>query len=117
VTFSGTVATENESLVLIQHPAGEFKQVSIADCRVAGVSRTGVAAAGTDFGHLCDSLGGSSGSPVVDGQTGRVVGLHHWGFEEGAANPVNQAVHIGLVLDDLRTRLPALHAEITGSPP
>jgi hypothetical protein len=117
VAFGAAAAAENQALVVIQHPAGEFKQVSIADCRVSGAVRPGVAAGPTDFGHLCDTLGGSSGSPVVDRQTGRVLGLHHWGFLPDSDTPVNQAVQIGLVLEDLRTRAPALHAEIVGGNP
>jgi hypothetical protein len=54
---------------------------------------------------------------VVDRQTGRVLGLHHWGFLPDSDTPVNQAVQIGLVLEDLRTRAPALHAEIVGGNP
>jgi hypothetical protein len=105
-------ATEDEALVLIEHPAGEFKQASIDDCKVKSVTRPGTGDGPTDFGHLCDTLGGSSGSPVLDRQTGGLVGLHHLGIPAGAVDPVNQAVHIGQVLDDLKTRVPAVHAEI-----
>jgi V8-like Glu-specific endopeptidase len=81
------------------------------------VARPGTGGGATDFGHLCDTLGGSSGSPVLDRQSGRLVGLHHLGIPPGAADPVNQAVHIGQVLEDVKTRIPALHAEITGQNP
>ncbi len=107
-------ATEGEALVVIEHPAGEFKQASIEDCKVKSVSQPGTGGGPTDFGHLCDTLGGSSGSPVLDRQNGGLVGLHHLGFPAGAVDPANQAVHIGQVLDDLRARVPAVHAEITG---
>ncbi|MCD0444005.1 serine protease [Glycomyces sp. A-F 0318] len=46
---------------------------------------------GTDLGYLCDSEGGSSGSPLVDRVTGEVVGLHHFG------GCPNQAVRMDLV--------------------
>ena len=117
VTLTAAAATDGEALVIIQHPAGEFKQASIDDCKVKSASRPGVGDGPTDFGHLCDTLGGSSGSPVLDRQTGGVVGLHHWGIPTGSVDPVNQGVHIGQVLADLRTRVPALHAEITSSNP
>lgn len=113
VTVSQGPAAEDQPLVVVQHPAGEYKQASIDDCRVRGASRPGVTTATTDFGHLCDTLGGSSGSPVLDRNTGGLVGLHHFGFVEGTPNPVNQGVHFALVLDDLRRRFPALHAELT----
>jgi hypothetical protein len=106
-------AAEDQALAIIEHPAGEFKQASIDDCKVRLVSRPGSGGGSTDFGHLCDTLGGSSGSPVLDRQSGAVVGLHHLGIPVGAVDPVNQAVHIGLVLEDVRTRLPALHSELT----
>jgi V8-like Glu-specific endopeptidase len=117
VTLATSPVVDNQDLVIIQHPAGEFKQASIDDCKVKSASRPGVEGGTTDFGHLCDTLGGSSGSPILDRQTGGVVGLHHWGFSTGSPDPVNQGVHIGQVLADLRARVPALHAEITSTNP
>ena len=65
-----------------------------------------------DFGHRCDTLGGSSGAPVLDLQSGRIVGLHHWGYLDSDPDPVNQAVHFRLILDDLRSDHLALFQEI-----
>jgi hypothetical protein len=113
VRLAAGPAREDEALVIVEHPAGEFKQASIDDCKVKSVTKPGTEGGPTDFGHLCDTLGGSSGSPVLDRQTGGLVGLHHLGIPAGAVDPVNQAVHIGQVLDDLRARVPAVHAEIT----
>jgi V8-like Glu-specific endopeptidase len=113
----GTVAAQDQALVIVEHPAGEPKQASIDDCKVSGIALVGVGTDTTDFGHLCDTLGGSSGSPVFSRQDGTVVGLHHLGFRTDSANPVNQAVHIGRVLDDLAQRAPALRAEIAAVHP
>jgi hypothetical protein len=113
VSFGSMAVSEDQALVIVEHPAGEFKQASIDDCKVRTASRAGVSPALTDFGHLCDTLGGSSGSPVFDRQSGRVVGLHHLGFLSGVPDPVNQGVHIGLVLEDIKRRAPAAHAELT----
>lgn len=33
----------------------------------------------TDFAYMCDTEGGSSGSPVISRRSGRVVGIHHFG--------------------------------------
>ncbi len=110
-------AAEDQALVVIEHPAGEYKQASIDDCKVRHASRPGTEGGATDFGHLCDTLGGSSGSPVLDRATGRVVGLHHWGIPTGSTEPVNQGVHIGQVLADLRTKAPAVYAEVMGNNP
>jgi hypothetical protein len=117
VRLMAAPADEDQALVIIEHPAGEFKQASIDDCKVKSVSRPGSEGGPTDFGHLCDTLGGSSGSPVLDRQSGGLVGLHHLGIPAGAVDPVNQAVHISQVLEDVRTRVPALHTEITSRNP
>ena len=91
-------------MVMIQHPAGRPKQVSIVNCKVMGARVAGVTSALTDFGHGCDTLNGSSGSPAIDIQTGRVLGLHHLGYLP-TDEPVNRAVQIQQILDFLRTNL------------
>lgn len=98
---------DRQELLIIQHPGGEPKQISLEGCVVAGEQREGATAVKTDFGHECDTLGGSSGSPVFDRATGRVMGLHHFGFRQGVDEPVNQAVQISRILDDLSTRVDA----------
>jgi V8-like Glu-specific endopeptidase len=114
VTLGSAPLVNRQPLVVIGHPAGEPKQASIADCAVDGVTWPGVGNTLTDFGHSCDTLGGNSGSPVFDFATGTVVGLHHLGFAEGDPHPVNRAVQIGVVLDDLRQHFPAVYIELTG---
>ena len=99
-------------LVVIHHPAGGPKQASI-ECDVRKVAirgpRTDVP---TDFGHLCNTLGGSSGAPVLDARTGHPIGLHHLGLAPDSSEGVKQAVAIGAVLDDLKRHVPAAYAEI-----
>jgi hypothetical protein len=102
-TFDTSV-NEQRNMVIIQHPAGRPKQVSIDNCKVFGAQVAGVTAALTDFGHGCDTLGGSSGSPALDLQTGRVLGLHHLGFLP-TDQPINRAVRIQQILDFLRNNL------------
>jgi hypothetical protein len=100
-------------LVIVQHPSGRPKEVSIADCQLAGLDRIGVTPGdASDFGHLCDTLGGSSGSPVMDWTTGLVVGLHHFGFHPGSPDPVNQAVVHTRILAHVRASDAAAHAEM-----
>ena len=104
---------DNKALVVIQHPAGELQQVSILDCRVRNTRINGVTSTLTDFGHLCDTLGGSSGSPVIDIFTGKVDGLHHLGFRPNSSRLVNQAVHIKLIADFIRSSRPELASELS----
>ena len=49
-------------------------------CRVDAVNETyGRSATGSQIGYACDSSPGSSGSPIVEVATGKVIGLHHFG--------------------------------------
>ncbi|HKV77602.1 MAG TPA: serine protease [Candidatus Sulfotelmatobacter sp.] len=106
----GADPKNNDTLVLIEHPAGEVKQVSILDCRVEGATLDGISQNGTDFGHRCDTLGGSSGSPVL--KAGKIVGLHHLGVDPSGSILVNRAVKISLLLSDIKSNAPDIAAEI-----
>ncbi|HYN22253.1 MAG TPA: serine protease [Thermoanaerobaculia bacterium] len=70
-----------------QHPGGGVKKIGFwkdsaqtLRCDVAGanVSISGYSS-GSQMTYSCDSEGGSSGSPIMDAGTGRIVGLHHLG--------------------------------------
>jgi V8-like Glu-specific endopeptidase len=109
--------SENQALLIIEHPGGEPKQVSITDCKVHVVDKFGQTPDGeapkmTDFGHLCDTLSGSSGSPVMDINTGNVIGLHHLGFTSDSDLLVNQAVKMGLILKQIQQKRPAIFGEL-----
>jgi V8-like Glu-specific endopeptidase len=74
-----------------QHPGGGLKQIAwwkdsahTQRCNVSTVNANyGGAAANSQVGYSCDTIGGSSGSPVLDAGTGRVIGLHHFGGVSG----------------------------------
>ncbi|MCC3765110.1 serine protease [Glycomyces sp. TRM65418] len=79
---------EGEKVFLAGHPGGRPLRITAAsDAEPNGTGRhcqiLDSAADGrgwnTDLAYLCDSQGGSSGSPVLSRTTGTVVGLHHFG--------------------------------------
>jgi hypothetical protein len=111
LTISISEPTSNEKLLIIQHPGGEAKQVSIIGCSVHDTKISGISASLTDFSDECDTKSGSSGSPVQDIATGMVVGLHHLGFNPGGT-PVNRAVRIKLVIASILQKRPDLAAEL-----
>ncbi|MFC3616458.1 trypsin-like serine peptidase [Lutimaribacter marinistellae] len=88
-------------LMVIQHPGSQPKQISILDCTVNDPLVDG-RGPGTDFTHTCDTAGGSSGAPILDAQ-GRLVGLHHFGFEDGEVWTANRGVHAELIANWLST--------------
>jgi hypothetical protein len=106
--FLGSAVVTQMPLAVVQHPQGLPKKAAFPpNCSVGSTSVAGVDDVLNDFGHVCDTLGGSSGSPVVESGAGTVVGLHHWRWPDGAKVPENQAVHIRLVVDDLTMRVKA----------
>jgi hypothetical protein len=106
-----TVA-DGSGLAIIQHPQGEPKMVSLVDCKVRGIDRPGVGGEKSDFGHLCDTLPGSSGSPVLARTSGHVVGLHHLGFPPGSEDPENQGVRFAEIVILLKAKYPPIAQEL-----
>ena len=98
-TRSPAGGEDGDPLFVIQHAGGGAKTVAKQRCRADRVGVPGVETGGTDqdFDHICDTLGGSSGSPVLD-RSGRVIGLHHFGFSDDAAVRRNQAVLMARVV-------------------
>jgi V8-like Glu-specific endopeptidase len=113
-------------LLLIEHAAGQAKQASITDCAVGAKLIAGVnLQLLSDFGHHCDTLGGSSGSPVFDLESRELLGLHHLGFDEqnstaqgkpsSTAQIDNQAVYIEYIVQDIHKQSQGLFDELIGS--
>lgn len=82
-----------EPLVLVHHAAGEPLKVTRRHCRVEAPVLPGRSTP-TDLGHFCDCSSGSSGGALLSARSNRVVGLHHWGFEDGVKDTKNQAVRM-----------------------
>ncbi len=89
VSLSAQRPARGDSLLIIHHPAARRQMLSRRDCTVAGYDRDTLL-------HSCDTLGGSSGSPVfTNSYPPKVVALHHAALTEQAANAAKQ---MGLIL-------------------
>jgi hypothetical protein len=107
--------TRGRNLIVIQHPKGLKKRVADEDCRLGhtDIINEGSNVA-TDFGHSCDTYGGSSGSPVQEAATGRVIGLHHFEFFPSDRILLNRAVKMSLIIDCLKGALGQSKPEVLG---
>jgi V8-like Glu-specific endopeptidase len=104
---------KNRKLVIIQYPNGSRKKVSAIGCEVESPEVTGV---NGDFFHFCDADGGTSGAPVMDRLTGKVLGLHHieqWNYKK--KQDQNRAVMMEPILNKIRQCKPKVLDEITSA--
>jgi len=97
--FTTSPVANMQDIYIIQHADGKPKQISKTNCRVLDIKVAG-RAADTDFTHECDTLGGSSGSPVMT-MDHKVTGLHHFGINQATYWDRNRAVRAQLILDHL----------------
>lgn len=88
------------SLELIHHPGGQAKHITRGGCRV--VSNDGVA-----IMHRCDTVGGSSGAPMFDEASRRIVGIH----VRGTTNTSTETANMGYSVAALAPQLRAIYAE------
>ena len=78
-------AISQEQIYIPQHGSGNPKELSIESdqntggvCRIDDVLANG-RGTNTDMGYMCDTIGGSSGSPVLATSSNKVLALHHFG--------------------------------------
>ncbi|MCG8512399.1 MAG: serine protease [Rhodospirillales bacterium] len=70
-------ADPDEELFIIQHPAGKPKRLTRRNCRADDKTERP-----EELRHFCDTLGGSSGSPIFSDNDMALVGLHFAGIEK-----------------------------------
>ncbi|WP_114784402.1 serine protease [Vibrio tetraodonis] len=86
-----------DGIYIPQHGAGNPKELSIeSDKNGSGMCQIDLASANgrgsnTDTGYFCDTIGGSSGSPVLTTANNKAIALHHFGGCE------NQGVKISKI--------------------
>jgi formylglycine-generating enzyme required for sulfatase activity len=93
-----------ESLLIIHHPMGMPKHMTRGGCR----AHAPVAVQGTDIRHRCDTLPGSSGSPILSEGSGRMIGLHYG----GSPNPGPTTWNFGKRLSEISGRSRVLAAAV-----
>jgi len=103
--ISASNLTAAQPVFVVHHAQCRPKLLS-ANCKAQSVHFHGWddATQMTEFTHDCDTEPGASGAPVFD-LKGKLVGLHHLGFDRdqecGPLDHVNKAVRIDEILRDL----------------
>jgi V8-like Glu-specific endopeptidase len=82
-----------EALMIVHHPAGRPQHVTRGGCR----AKTTGPVSGNDILHKCDTLGGSSGSPIFSDSTGLVVALHYAGSLSPSGDMYNSGKRMSMI--------------------
>lgn len=100
------IPNQSETIYIPQHPGGRLKELGIETdyqgtrCIVDAPITNG-RGNNTDAGYLCDTEGGSSGSPVLTASSNNVIALHHLG------GCYNKGAHISKIWPSISQYFPA----------
>jgi V8-like Glu-specific endopeptidase len=100
---STTNCAVNDMLAIIGHPAGQPKRIEAGPC-------TSISATTVRYNDI-DTLGGNSGSGILEGANGRIVGVH----TNGGCNPQGTGSNSGVAIAAIRNVSPTLQALPQGS--
>jgi V8-like Glu-specific endopeptidase len=93
--------SSGDNLMLMQHPEGSEKMIVTNGCVIKATSSPDTIIADSDFSHMCDASGGSSGAPVMD-SGGVVVGLHHMEqYDDDTKSYYNMAIKAKTLVNDI----------------
>lgn len=81
LVFSDLEPAANTDMMIIQHPGGRTKQVSMVDCLLDKYDATDT----NVVLHTCDTEPGSSGSPLLSLE-GKIIGIHDHGHGMAAGS-------------------------------
>lgn len=103
--LTASAAVEGMPYWIIGHPLGKSQHISREGCRAARPA-TGPAPehqGGERLRHTCDTLGGNSGSPIIDSSARQVIGLHNSGDSNVG---VNFGIPMALILANSKVLKP-----------
>lgn len=109
---SGRTLRQGEAIYIPQHPGGNQKKIAATVENVlwpyvlTPVATESGYASNASFFHNADTIGGSSGSPVLDTQN-RVIGLHHTGYGCPGGKNKNGAILMSKIFPYIDDYLPA----------
>lgn len=92
--LSSTTGKEGDVIYIPQHPAGRDKSIGINDSNTASGFCEVKSLSSTDLLYTCDTEGGSSGSPVLDKATNKVIGIHKGGWPNGCHGNVGTRMEV-----------------------
>ena len=114
--LAATTAAEGMPYWIIGHPMGKSQHISREGCKAARppLGPSPDHQSGERLRHTCDTLGGNSGSPIIDSSGRQVIGLHNSGDSNVGVNygiPMAQILAVSNVLKPAPARDPAAKPE------